>query len=304
MRKNSTYLFILTIILLSIFLSCSRNRQKQEKDYAQSEEVIQDTKIENSIGNTTNSKENKKLAQTTDNTKEDNEAAISEAELQKIGKKIIKNGEIDIEVDNYSKAIKRLKDTLKTFDCYISEEKETKYREYISNKITIRVKSEQFDNLLRAILAGKGSVSSKTITVNDITEQYIDIYQRLKTKKKVLEQYETYLKKAHTISDILNVTNYMRQIQEEIESAKGKLKYLDNQASYSTLILNISQNKEEISQNNFWEKLTEGLSAGWHGFLSVILGFFYLWPLWIFIVIIIFVIRSIKKKRSKNKTND
>ncbi|MEA3451628.1 MAG: DUF4349 domain-containing protein [Bacteroidota bacterium] len=298
MKKN---IVLLLVIFLTIFTACSEKKGSEKLDYSNSTDYVQ----------TPPDNEKYRKNDVADNNQQDvddvsppiNDDAISDDELKKIGKKIIKNGNIEIKVDDYSKEIIKIKDTLDKFDCYISSELETNYDSYTSNQLTIRVKSDEFDDLINTILSGDGQVISKSISVNDVTEQYIDVYQRLKTKEKVLAQYEVYLKKAYTINDILNVTNYMRQIQEEIDVAKGRLKYLNDQSDYSTIILNISQNPEEIVKNNFFNKLIDGVEAGWNGLLNIIIGFFYLWPLWILIVIVIFVIRSIKKKRNKNKIN-
>jgi len=290
------------ILSFTIIFSCSKQNSKLEQNYANTEEYVQTPNSEQDFAKEKIPQERKDV--TDQNDVLDDNTAISDDELKKIGKKIIKNANVSLQVDDYSSSLKNIKDTISKFDCYISNESETNYGTSTSNELTIRVKSTEFDKLLNAILSGDGKVSSKTISVNDVTEQYVDVYQRLKTKKKVLEQYELYLKKAYTINDILSVTNYMRQIQEEIEVAQGRLKYLNDQSDYSTIILNISQNPKEIVENSFWNQIVDGLSSGWHGILYVILGIFYLWPLWILVVIIIFVVRSIKKKRSKNKTND
>lgn len=298
MNKNSLYLIII-LFSVSILFSCNSNSSKIDQNYVNKEESVQTPDAQDNYDATSKDRKDIDQQKSTPNTD-----ALSDDEISKIGKKIIKNGQISLQVDDYSKAVKIIKDTLNAFDCYIANESESKYGSSISNQLTIRVKSNQFDKLLKAILSGKGTVSSKTISVNDVTEDYVDVYQRLKTKKLVLSQYEEYLKKAYTINDILNVTNYMRQIQEEIEVAEGRLKYMDNQSDFSTIILNITQNPTEVVENSFWNQLIKGLSVGWHGFLYVILAIFYLWPLWILLVIIIFVVRSIKKKKTKKITND
>jgi len=299
MKKN---IVLVLIIFITVLVACNKDNEVLKQDYANSEEYIE-TPDENVKYRKTDILDDDQQDLSGGNDQPTPDDAISDDELKKIGKKIIKNGNISIVVDDYTEKIVTLKDTLKNYDCYISNEVETNYGSSTSNQLTIRVKANEFDDLLNSILTGDGQVTSKTISVNDVTEQYIDVYQRLKTKEKVLAQYEVYLKKAYTINDILNVTNYMRQIQEEIDVAKGRLKYLNDQSDYSTIILNISQNPKEVINNSFFNKLVEGLSAGWNGLLTIIIGFFYLWPLWFLIVIVIFVIRSIKKKRSKNKTN-
>ena len=227
---------------------------------------------------------------------------ISDEEINKIGKKIIKNANVSVDVNDYKSYIKHIKDTLTHFDCYISTEEESKSSYAIYNTLTIRVKSEQFDSLLNAILTGKGiEVTSKTIYANDITEQYIDIYQRLKAKKLARNKYQEILKKARSINEVLNVMSYINNIQEQIDATQGRLKYIDNQTQYSTITLSITKEIDEnIAKTNFWKKIINALKAGWQGILYVILAIFYLWPILILTGIIIFVVKRRKKNKAKN----
>jgi len=230
---------------------------------------------------------------------------ITDEELKKIGKKIIKNADISLVFSDYEKDIKALKDTLKKYNCEITNETESNYENYISNTIVLRVEATKFDSVMNAILSGDGTVTSKNIYVSDITSQYIDTYQRLKNKKSVEKQYLELLKKAYTVNDVLNVTEYLRRVQEEIESAEGTLKYWDNQSTFSTITINISYSGETIAyKKTFWNKISEGLDAGWQGAIAVIIVIFYLWPIWILTGIIIFVVkRKLKKKLSRVKKN-
>ena len=68
---------------------------------------------------------------------------------------------------------------------------------------------------------------------------------------------------------MLNVTEYLRRIQEEIESSEGRLKYMDDQSDFSTITLNISYVGETIAyKETFLDKLEEGLAVGWQGVVS------------------------------------
>ena len=148
-------------------------------------------------------------------------------------------------------------------------------------------------------------VKSKSIYVDDVTETYVDFYQRLKNKKNVEKQYNELLKKAGTISEILNVQEHLRRLREEIEATEGRLKYIDDQSKFSTITLTISYIGETIAyKETFWDRIFEGLQAGWEGVVYVIIAIFYLWPLWILIGIIIFVVRFKLKKQAQKKSQN
>ncbi len=230
---------------------------------------------------------------------------LTPEEIEKIGKKIIKNADISIELKNYEEGINRIKNTIIKFEGEINNETESNYDNYISNVLVIKVEASKFDSLINEIMKGEGKIVSKNIWVNDVTEEYIDVYQRLKNKKAIEQQYLALLKKAYTVNEILNVTQYLRQIQEEIEASIGRLKYMDDQSQYSTITLRISYTGETIAyKETFWDKVKVGLEAGWQGVVYFVIAIFYIWPIWIIVGIIIFVVRrQMKKKEAEKKQN-
>lgn len=309
--KKFTYLLLIFVLLLAY--SCKDDIKNYTKDFVENEkstggnydeqvspvDIVEDErslKQENlnspdDVGSTPNNNEN---------------AEITEDEIDQIGRKIIKNANVSMELFNYNKGIKHIKDTLNHFDCYITNETENNYEDYITNSIIIRVKSTQFDSLLNAILSGEGQIKSKSIYVNDVTDQYIDVYQRLKNKKSVEKQYIKLLDRANTINEILNVQQYLRQIQEEIESAEAQLIYWDKQTSYSTITLSLTYYGKEtaVDEDTFWDKIVNGLEMGWTGVKYFFVAIAILWPLWILLGIIIFVVkRQIKKKKQQEEAN-
>jgi hypothetical protein len=159
--------------------------------------------------------------------------------------------------------------------------------------------------LLNEILDGDLTVISKNIYVNDVTSTYVDLYQRLKNKKLVEQQYNELLKKAYTIDDILMVTQYVRQIREEIESTEGQMLLINDQAKYSTIVLTVTKNHPEtIAKTKFGNLLWEGMQYGWKGVQYLVIAIFTIWPVWIIVGIIIFVVRKQMKKKSKQVENN
>jgi hypothetical protein len=213
-----------------------------------------------------------------------------------IEKKIIKTAEINIEVKDLKKSRVKLSKMLMKHKAYISNEKEENNSNIISNTLIIRISSEQFDSLLNEISDEAFNVDSKNVSLDDVTEEFIDITARLKNKKEVEKQYLELLKKAYTVDDILNVNEHLRIIREEIESTEGRLKYLESQVSYSTINLYMYQPGQKVYRG-FGYKLINGLEGGWKGILTFLVGLTYAWPLLIVIAGIFWFIRRRKKKK-------
>jgi hypothetical protein len=219
----------------------------------------------------------------------------------RIPEKIIKTADLNIEVEEYRTAIKEIRSKIKKSGAYISSENENNSSNYTSNIMTIRVPSENLEKLLDDLSAGVQRVDSKTISSDDVTAEYVDIASRLKTKKEVEARYLDLLKKAGSITDILEVEEKLRVIREEIEATEGRLKLMNDQASLSTINLNVYEKYSDVYEPGFFTKAGEGLSAGWEGLKVFMIAMVYLWPLWLILITGLWILFRILKKRKIRK---
>jgi len=225
------------------------------------------------------------------------------ANEDKVEPKIIKTATINCEIEDYENNKVILDSIVSKWNATISQENEMRNVYNISNTIRIRVPNQNFENLIAEIVKIASRVDSKVITAEDVTAQYVDAQARMKAKKVVELQYIELLKRANSIDDILNVTQYLRQIREEIEAKEGQLKYIDDQASLSTINLYVYESftPSEVKRQGFWAKVGESFVDGWNGILALIIGLINIWPiLIIFGILIFFIIKKIRKSKNKN----
>ena len=219
--------------------------------------------------------------------------------------KIIRNGSMTIKVDDVLKSKAEVDAILGQHKAYTGNE-QFDNTDYSANyHIQIRVPAENLDAMVTALESMDGLVTYKAINARDITEEFIDLETRLTNKRSYLEQYRQLLKTAKTVEDILKVREQIRMLEEEIESVEGRLKYLRNQVSLSTLDLTLMQEKDFVYRPdrkiNFFERLKDSLSTGWYGFVSFCLYMVGLWPFWIVLFIIIWALRKYNRRvKSKN----
>jgi hypothetical protein len=170
--------------------------------------------------------------------------------------------------------------------------------------MVIRVVNKGFDSLVGKLVAVAQEVHNKSIDTKDVTAEFVDIISRLKTKKEVKERYAEILRRAQKIQDILDVEERIRAIQEEIEAKEGQLKYLSDQVAYSTINLKFYQAFEykPADKPGFWNKFGRAFGKGWSCFLSFIIGFVQVWPLWLILAAVGWLLyRYIKRQMRKGK---
>lgn len=202
-----------------------------------------------------------------------------------IPRQIIKTAEYRIKVKNVEKSSRSINALAEEFGGFVSSSELTNSSYEITNNITIRVPAGQFDSLLNAIGGEAVFTNYRRISSQDVTEEFVDIETRLKTKKEVRDRYEEILrKKAKTVEEVLKAEELIRVIQEEIEAKEGRLRYLRNQVAMSTIHLEIYQEIEyraepAVYRKSFGSKLLNALENGWELVQVLVLGFISIWPL-------------------------
>jgi Flp pilus assembly protein TadB len=169
--------------------------------------------------------------------------------------------------------------------------------------MVIRVGAADLDVLIEDLLKEAVFVDYKKINAEDVTEEYVDITARLKSKKDALMQYELILKRANTIADILEVQQYIRTLQEEIESIEGRLKYLNNKVALSTINLTFYEQGKimPMQSESFGFKVRQAISYGWQGLVTFFIAMIYLWPLWVIVIVALYLIRYFVKKARRKR---
>jgi hypothetical protein len=286
-------LSIITLTFLIALGSCKNN----QKEISQSNDEISNI----AIGTISEEKSSNKAGILNESPPALCEPPLEKDQL-KIPTKIIKNAFMTMELSNYNKDKQAIIALVTKCGGFISNERETNNNYSINNVLIIKIPAEKFDGTSEGIENIGKKIDSKEITLEDVTAQYIDNASRLKTKKEVLNRYMEILKKANNIDDILAVENELRTIQEEIESTEAILSQLDNQVAYSTLTLTLYKETGYVaSKKSFFSEIGDSISNGWHGLLSVLIGLISLWPLFIFIsILVVFCYKMIVRNRAKS----
>ena len=220
-------------------------------------------------------------------------------------KKIIKDGRMGIRVDELEKTKTRTDSLIKANGGYYANENYTNNDYESAFQLKIRIPNTNFEKLISALETGEGEILYKEIDARDVTEEFIDLGIRLENKKNYLARYNEILKQARSIKEILDVEEKMRGLEEEIESAEGRLRYLSDQVAFSTLDLNITKRKEfrynPDKRDSFFQRLKQSLSKGWFGFLDFLLFMIRVWPLWFLLVLGWYLWKRYRLKRKNKK---
>jgi len=110
-----------------------------------------------------------------------------------------------------------------------------------SGSLTVRVPVTEFDATLKEIRARVAFVQSESVNGQDVTEEYSDLEAQLKNAQAQEKAYLAVLDKAKSVEDILKVQSYLGSIRQQIEQLQGRIQYLQNVTSYSTVTVAFEQ---------------------------------------------------------------
>lgn len=101
--------------------------------------------------------------------------------------------------------------------------------------VIVRVPAQQFAATIDEICAIGGRILHQKISGQDVTEEYIDLEARIRTKRALEAQFLEIMKQARKVSDALEVQSQLAEVRTEIERLEGRRRFLENQSALSTI---------------------------------------------------------------------
>lgn len=208
-------------------------------------------------------------------------------------RKMIWSANLRLQVSNVDSSSRAIEKLIAEHGGFISKMDLTTSKNRITNTIQLRVTNDHFQDLVGEIKGLAEWVEEVRINSNDVTEEFVDIQSRLKTKKEVRDRYiEVLRNKTGDVKDIIQAEEAIRVITEEIEAKEGRLRFLKDRVKYSTLSVSIYERIEEpqiplVAKDSYGTKLADGLGNGWSIITGFILILANIWPLALIIGLLI-----------------
>lgn len=202
-----------------------------------------------------------------ENKAETEELADEQSEVIPTNRKIIHRAELQLNVKNLESTQLTIEKKVSEYGGYIVVSNvHRESEESISARLTVRIPEQNFQKFLTDAEGEAAEVLNRNVTGEDVTEQYIDLESRVKSKRKVEERLLEFMGKAEKTEDLLKISSDLSKVQEEIELIVGKIKYLENQTSFSTIEIAMYENSvivPGLDNKNLdtWEKTKKQLAT-------------------------------------------
>lgn len=152
---------------------------------------------------------------------------------------IVKEGEMTLLVESTERAIDDVTRIAMTSGGYVLGADAVLKEGYRYAVIKLGVPVEQFEAVQQQLRAMAVTVLSETSHGTDVSDEYVDLQSRLVNLDATAARLRTFLDRATTISETLQVNDQLAAIEADIEKVKGRMNYLRNRSAYSTLTVRL-----------------------------------------------------------------
>ncbi|MBI5608653.1 MAG: DUF4349 domain-containing protein [Deltaproteobacteria bacterium] len=198
------------------------------------------------------------------------------------GRKVIRNGELAVRVEDYPKAAAALQAVVDASGGFVQDMQVDHSVEAVSSATwIIRLPAAGLDKALDR-LRHLGRVTQEHIGAEDVTEAYTDLQARLDNAIAAEARLRQILAKPeHELKDVLEVERELTRARENVEVLQGRKRLLDSRIDLATLKVTLSVSGKYVPpvdptlldrvEEAWWNSL-EALSETAQGLLVVVVA--------------------------------
>ena len=158
------------------------------------------------------------------------------------GRKIIRSGEMEFEVDNFETAVERIQKIVAEESGFVSTTESDKLPNgKVKGRVVLRCPPDRLDTLVLK-LRGIGDLHTQRIGAQDITKQYTDLASGLRAARAMEDRLLEIIKTGKgQVKDLLEAEKQLGVWREKIEQIEGEIRYDNNLVSLSTLTVTLAE---------------------------------------------------------------
>ena len=149
---------------------------------------------------------------------------------------IIRTVDMQLVVPSVATSLDEISDLAKRFEGWVvSSDRSLTHR----GSISIRVPSDQLDDVILLLRGMAEEVESEVSTSQDVTDEYVDLQSRLTNQRATETALLRLLDRAQSVEAALSVQKELTNVQEEIERMQGRIKLLEETSAFSLVTVRL-----------------------------------------------------------------
>lgn len=222
-----------------------------------------------------------------------------------IDRKLVKTGQLTLEVDDIVEAMDDVAEIAGELDGYVVSSSKHERENRVFGHISIRVPAERFDEAFDRLRQLAVDVPYENTESRDVTEEYTDLEAQLRNLEATEAQYLALLEKAETVEDILAVQRELSNVRGQIERTKGRMQYLERTSDMSLIEVSLQETKPlgatGWSASETFKSAVRGLITFGKVLANIAIWLVIFCPIWIPIIFLIRFLRRRRKAKAQTK---
>jgi hypothetical protein len=202
---------------------------------------------------------------------------------------IIKSADMRLLVEDSDVAIDRLTQLVGDTGGYIISSRVWNQvhldgKNYKYATVTIGVPVESFERTLNRLRGLAVQVLDENASGEDVTDQYVDLQSQLTNLEATRERIKSFLDQATNVDEALRINQQLSEIERQIEEIKGRINYLGDRSSYSTITVNIEPQLPDFvyptptptawNPGETFENAKKAVTGAYQGIIDFLIWFF------------------------------
>ncbi|HKN68581.1 MAG TPA: DUF4349 domain-containing protein [Gemmatimonadaceae bacterium] len=167
---------------------------------------------------------------------------------------LVRRGELSAVVDDLAPPLERSRSLTASLGGYIAAES----RDEGSVSVSMRVPEPKLDVALDS-LSQLGTVTSRHVSSQDVTEEAIDVEARIQSLTAERDQLRQLLGKAVAINDVFTIERELARVQGDIDSLQHRLDHLHNTSALAQLDAQFKKRQELGPVSKFFAAIGHGI---------------------------------------------
>jgi hypothetical protein len=193
------------------------------------------------------------------------------------GRSIVYTAEESIQVPDISRAVSSVEAAVDAAGGLIakSERSAGDTPDAATADLRLRIPPSNFESFLDRV--GKlGTVSDRTLTGDDVTEQVVDVASRVATQRASVERVRALMAQATSLRDVVALESQLSQRESDLEALLAKQHKLKDQTDLATVTVHLSTPPKPpaavVAPPTHRMGFGTGLGNGWDAFTGAALG--------------------------------
>lgn len=154
---------------------------------------------------------------------------------------IIRTGNLSLVVTDTEEALAQIAEMVEANGGWVVSSSLYQYSESAKiGDITVRVPSAGYNSAMEAIKGMALEVTNESSSGQDVTDEYVDLSSRLANLEATANRVRTFLDESKNVEEALAVNQELSRLEGDIEVIKGRMQYLSQSASFSTISVHLT----------------------------------------------------------------